>query len=305
MEGSRSCRHAPPAAGFGELGAGARAEAGAAAARLCCPVPRPGQVWPPRVAVQCAGSPGDGLSAHARCPRYCLTRGCLTAGCARSGPRTFFPWSRSRRPFLPPDSWSARSPQRGRRGGRCAAGAGPELRASRRGGRSGAEPAGSTGRTHAWPRAAAQGLLVARRGGSGGQELPPAGQQPGRHNGRRRGCPHGLTGMPGGRQRQLAAGAARRPRSASCGHLELPGLPHPVPVSTLLSFQLLGDLKRPLVCLFKMGNKKQSCPEVGVWGAGWCFRGQWVKSHHLAWGIYTFLFYFFKARGGVDLASPL
>jgi hypothetical protein len=39
---------------------------------------RPG-LAEPRVGVQCAGCPGDGFSALARCSRYCLTRGCLIA----------------------------------------------------------------------------------------------------------------------------------------------------------------------------------------------------------------------------------
>lgn len=72
--------------------------------------------------------------------------------------------------------------------------------------------------------------------------------------------------------------------------------PTPSLFSTLPSSQLLGDLNRPMVCLFKMRNKKQSCPGVGGWG--WCFRGQWVKSHHLARGIYTFFFFFLSQTQG-------
>lgn len=86
----------------------------------------------PRVAVQCAGSPGDGFSPLARCSRYCLTRGGLTLrACARSrpggllplqaGPRalsclTAAPRPRGRRP--------PRAARRGERPGRRRCGAG-------------------------------------------------------------------------------------------------------------------------------------------------------------------------------------
>lgn len=55
----------------------------------------------PRVAVQCAGCPGDGFPSLARCSRYCLTRGGLTL---RARAR-----SRWRAPLPTPASWSLRS----------------------------------------------------------------------------------------------------------------------------------------------------------------------------------------------------
>lgn len=109
---------APPPAGVPRWGRGWGRRAAAACAVLSCPGRAGGQVWPNRVAVQCAGFPGDGLSVVARCSGYCLTRGCLTAGCARSQPRgLFFPRSGSRRPFLPPSCSGAQSRERARRGG--------------------------------------------------------------------------------------------------------------------------------------------------------------------------------------------
>lgn len=273
MESLPSCWPAPPPAGARRVprrgrGWGWGWRAAAACAALSCPA-RGRQVWPNRVAVQCAGFPGDGLSVVARCSGYCLTRGCLTAGCARSPLRGLsFPGAGPGAPSCLPAA-----PERRAGGGRGAEG-------RHAAGRRGAGDAGSRGAGRARRGRVSQGSpRRAQVGRASGRERRLRGcRWPGMAGTEVKGLSHPRGNSRGstmaGAEGAGASGAAdavgataparsaeqvadphRQPAPAVSGRLEPPGPLFPLNTFSARRSEPTNGFGG---CLFNMGNKKQN-----------------------------------------------